>query len=79
MLYQGEYLAGMLAAGASKSGSIGWVDGNPAPNMLANLHAYKAGAKSVNPDIKVYHTFIGSWLDPPKAVRRPDGRNRRER
>jgi basic membrane protein A and related proteins len=65
--YQGEYLAGMLAAGASKSGSIGWVDGNPAPNMLANLHAYEAGAKSVNPDIKVYHTFIGSWFDPPKA------------
>jgi basic membrane protein A and related proteins len=65
--YQGEYLAGMLAAGASKSGSIGWVDGNPAPNMLANLHAYEAGAKAVNPNIRVYHTFIGAWFDPPKA------------
>ena len=65
--YQGAYLAGMLAAGTSKTGSVGWVGGMPAPNMLANLHAYEAGAKEVNPDIKVLHTFIGSWFDPPKA------------
>ncbi len=65
--YQGAYLAGMLAAGVSDSGIIGWVDGNPAPNMLANLHAYEAGAKEMNPDVTVLHTFIGSWFDPPKA------------
>jgi len=65
--YQGAYLAGMLAAGASKSGTVGWVGGMPAPNMLANLHAYEAGAKEVKPDAKVLHTFIGSWFDPPKA------------
>jgi basic membrane lipoprotein Med (substrate-binding protein (PBP1-ABC) superfamily) len=65
--YQGAYLAGMLAAGVSASGTIGWVDGNPAPNMLANLHAYAAGAKEMNPDVTVLHTFIGSWFDPPKA------------
>lgn len=65
--YQGAYLAGMLAAGVSESGVIGWVDGNPAPNMLANLHAYEAGAQEVNPDIEVLYTFIGSWFDPPRA------------
>ena len=65
--YQGAYLAGMLAAGASKHGAVGWVGGMPAPNMLANLHAYEAGAKAVKGDIKVMHTFIGSWFDPPKA------------
>jgi basic membrane protein A and related proteins len=65
--YQGAYLTGMLAAGASKSGVIGWVGGNPAPNMLANFHAWEAGAKEVNPDVKVLITFIGSWFDPPKA------------
>lgn len=65
--YQGAYLAGMLAVGASKTGTIGWVGGMPAPNMLANLHAYEAGAKEVNPEAKVLHTFIGSWFDPPKA------------
>ncbi len=65
--YQGAYLAGMLAAGISESGVIGWVGGMPAPNMLANLHAYEAGAAEVNPDIDVLFTFIGSWFDPPKA------------
>lgn len=65
--YQGAYLAGMLAAGVSKTGVVGWVDGNPSPNMLANLHAYEAGAKEMKPEIKVLHTFIGSWYDPPKS------------
>ncbi len=65
--YQGAYLAGMLAAGVSKTGVVGWVDGNPSPNMLANLHAYEAGALEMNPDVEVLYTFIGSWFDPPKA------------
>jgi basic membrane protein A len=65
--YQGAYLAGMLGAGTSKTKTIGWVGGMPAPNMLANLHAYEAGAKEMVPEVKVLHTFIGSWFDPPKA------------
>ncbi len=65
--YQGAYLTGMLAAGASKSGVLGWVGGNPAPNMLANLHAWEAGAKAVDPKAKVLVTFVGSWFDPPKT------------
>lgn len=64
--YQGAYLAGMLAAGTTKTNTVGWVGGMPAPNMLANLHAYSAGAQEIKPDVKVLHTFIGSWFDPPK-------------
>ena len=58
---------GCSAQASAKSGVLGWVGGNPAPNMLANLHAFEAGAKEMNPDAKVLHTFIGSWFDPPKA------------
>ena len=65
--YQGAYLTGMLSAGASESGIIGWVGGMPAPNMLANYHAWKLGAEAVNPDVKVLLTWIGSWFDPPKT------------
>lgn len=65
--YQGAYLTGMLSAGASESGVIGWVGGNPAPNMLANYHAWVAGAKEVNPDVTVLISWLGSWFDPPKA------------
>ena len=65
--YQGAYLAGMLAAGISETGVVGWVDGNSAPNMLANLHAFEYGAQEMDPDVDVLYTFIGSWFDPPKA------------
>lgn len=65
--YQGAYLAGMLAAGVSKSATIGWVSALPIPNLLANLHAYEDGAKDINPKEKVLHSFIGSFYDPPKA------------
>jgi basic membrane protein A len=65
--YQGAYLTGMLSAGASKTGTIGWVGGNPAPNMLANYHAWAAGAQEVNPKAKVMISWLGSWFDPPKA------------
>lgn len=65
--YQGAYLAGMLAAGISKTGTIGWVDGIASPNMVANFQSYRDGAEEMNPEIKVLNTFIGSWFDPPKA------------
>lgn len=65
--YQGAYLTGMLSAGASKTGKIGWVGGNPAPNMNANFNAWKAGAQEVNPDIQVMQSWLGVWFDPPKA------------
>lgn len=65
--YQGAYLAGMLAAGISKTGTIGWVDGIASPNMVANFQSYRDGAEEMNPEIEVLHTFIGSWYDPPKA------------
>lgn len=65
--YQGAYLTGMLSAGASKSGSIGWVGGNPAPNMLANYHAWQLGAQEIKPDVKVLLSWLGTWFDPPKA------------
>lgn len=65
--YQGAYLVGMLAAGISKKGTIGWVSGLPVPNLLANLHGFTAGAMEVNTNVKVLHSFIGSFYDPPKA------------
>src|SRR5258708_39770698 len=65
--YQGAYLTGMLSAGASKTGVIGWDGGNPAPNMLPNYHAWVLGAQAVNPNVKVLITFIDSLLHPPHA------------
>jgi basic membrane protein A len=49
---QAGYLAGIVAASISKSGTIGAVIGTNVPATVAYNAGYVAGAKSVNPDIK---------------------------
>lgn len=65
--YEACYLAGMLAAGMSKTGVLGAVAGLDVPATNANIHAYRAGAQFIRPDAKVKVAFIGSWFDPAKA------------
>ena len=51
---QGGYLAGVMAASLSKSGVIGVVGGREdVPPVVRYVNAYKTGAESVNPDIRV--------------------------
>ena len=68
---QAGFLAGALAALMSKSGKIGAVLGTDAvPPVWRFGEGYKAGAKYVNPDIKlnvVYHNDVGfdkTFVDP---------------
>ncbi|MEN6572165.1 MAG: BMP family protein [Anaerolineaceae bacterium] len=61
------YLAGMLAAGMSKSGTIGVVGGYPVPEVNRLVNAFIKGAKEINPNVKVLVTFINSWFDPAAA------------
>jgi len=60
---QAGYLMGVLAASLSKSGKIGMVGGIEQPSIIKIVEAYKLGAKLVNPDIKVYDIYIGSFTD----------------
>ena len=69
---EGSYLVGILAAMASKTGKIGVI---PAFNFeLLERFAcgYKEGAKSVNPAIEVFETYVGAgfeaFSDPGKAA-----------
>lgn len=52
-LEQGFYLAGVMAAEMSKSGTIATVGLGGIPSIDSTLKAFAAGAKSVKPDIKV--------------------------
>ncbi|MGI9482083.1 MAG: BMP family protein, partial [Hyphomicrobiales bacterium] len=61
------YLMGILAGSMTKSNKLGMVGGYPIGEVNRLFHAFINGAKSVNPDIQVKVTFIGSWYDPPKA------------
>ncbi len=61
------YLMGILAGSMTTSNRLGMVGGYPIGEVNRLFHAFINGAKSVNPDIEVKVTFIGSWYDPPKA------------
>ena len=55
---QAGYLAGVLAASLTKSGTIAAVLGTDlVPPVVAFKEGYETGAKSVNPDIKIISTF----------------------
>ena len=63
MLEEATYLAGMLAALASKSGVAGAVGGMAIPSVESTLLAFTAGAQSVRADFKVITGYIGNWED----------------
>ena len=61
---QAGYLAGVLAASMSESGTIASVLGTDlVPPVVAYNEGYKNGAMSVNPDIKVIDTYHPGGLD----------------
>ena len=61
------YLAGVLAAGMSKSGTVCTVSGMEIPPVERYVVGYQAGAKFVNPDIKTLNVYIPSFTDPAKG------------
>jgi basic membrane protein A and related proteins len=66
---QPGYLAGIVAASLSKSGTIGAVGGTNLPAVVAYWRGYENGAKSINPDIKVL--YQESDPDPVKGFNDP--------
>jgi len=66
-LHEPSYLLGLIAGSMTKSNVLGVVGLFPADDVNDQIHAYRAGAKSVNADIKVKVSFIESWYDPAKA------------
>ena len=66
-IQEAAYLTGILAGGLTKSNKIGMVGGYPIPEVNRLMHAFMAGARSVNPNVKFMISFIGAWFDPPKT------------
>lgn len=72
---EASYLAGVLAAMVTESDmefanadkKIGFVGGDEHPIITDFLVGYIEGAKSVDPEIKVYVSYIGSWDDTAKG------------
>jgi basic membrane protein A len=68
---EGSYLVGILAAMATKSGTIGVVPAFNFDLLEAFACGYAQGAKSVKPDVKILENYVGAGFeafnDPGKA------------
>ena len=68
---QGSYLVGMMAAQASKTGTVGFIGGMDIPLIRKFACGYVQGVKAVNPDAKVIQNMTGTtpsaWNDPVKG------------
>jgi basic membrane protein A len=59
---QGSFLVGAIAAQASKTGNIGFIGGVNVPLIQKFQAGYEAGAKAINPDIKIQAKYL---TEPP--------------
>jgi basic membrane protein A and related proteins len=66
-IYQGAYLAGMIAGAVTKSNTISGAAGQDVPLCHAEMEAFQAGAKRTNPKVKQLTTYVGDWNDAAKS------------
>jgi basic membrane lipoprotein Med (substrate-binding protein (PBP1-ABC) superfamily) len=66
-LEQATWLLGVLAARMSRSGVLGLVGGRDLPSIRSTFVAFRAGAESVRPDVRVREVFIGNFDDSAAA------------
>jgi basic membrane protein A and related proteins len=69
--HEGSFLAGMMAASASKTGKVGFVGGMDIPLIRAFACGYVQGAKFANPAVEVIQNMTGTtpaaWRDPTRG------------
>ena len=61
------YLAGVVAAGITKSGTVCTVSGMEIPPVVRYVTGYQSGAKWVKADVKTLNVYIPSFTDPAKG------------
>ncbi len=64
--YESQYLCGMAAGAASKSGKLGFVAANPFGQVNWTVNAFELGAQQINPKATVNVIYTGAWNDPVK-------------
>jgi basic membrane protein A len=70
--HEGSYLVGMMAAKASKTGTVGFIGGMDIPLIRRFGCGYAQGVKAVNPDAVIIMNMTGTtpaaWNDPVKGA-----------
>lgn len=68
---EGSFLVGALAALKSKTGTIGFIGGMESALIRKFEKGYEQGAKYINPDIKIFKSYVGitgeGFKNPGKA------------
>ena len=54
---------GVIAALATQTNKIGVIGGADASEIKRGHEGFKAGAKSINPDIEIQEVYTGDWTD----------------
>ena len=65
---EAQYLSGIAAGYASKSGKLVFVAAKPIPQVLRNINAFTLGARTVNPRATTQVIFTGEWAMPVKEA-----------
>ncbi len=60
----GDYLSGMAAGAASKTGKIGFVAPFAIPEVIREIDAYTMGAQAMNPNATVKVVWTNTWFAP---------------
>jgi basic membrane lipoprotein Med (substrate-binding protein (PBP1-ABC) superfamily) len=63
----GAYIAGILAGMMTKTNVIGTIGGTELPPVRRGFAGFVAGARSVNPGIRVLSSYVGNWEDASAA------------
>jgi basic membrane protein A len=58
-----SYLAGMIAGALTRSGTVGTVGGTELPPVRESFLAFEAGARRINPRVRVLTSYVGNWDD----------------
>ena len=58
-----SYEAGVLAGLMTRSNVLGMIGGTELPPLKSSFRAFAAGARSVNPGVRVLTSYIGNWDD----------------
>lgn len=70
--HEGSFLVGMIAAMATKSGTVGFIGGMDIPLIRRFAVGYEEGARYVRPDIRLFKNMVGTtgsaWNDPIKGA-----------
>jgi basic membrane protein A and related proteins len=61
------YLAGVVAGGMTKTGTVCSVSGMEIPPVVRYITGYQAGAKWMKADVKALNVYIPSFTDPAKG------------